>query len=139
MWEFLENNKLCGQLRGEVVYDKRDQNIGAYLYYLKPKEITEVVLLVARKDRHDIVFKSLLSRIYKEGGTCATGRMEPRFLKCFWNHSCLIKRGSWGLVHARDPELINIVNRGDAFLTSLEGELWLRSPTNSLLDDKELA
>jgi hypothetical protein len=40
--------------------------------------------------------------------------------------------GSWTLVHSRDPEATAALHSGDAWLSALEGELWLRSPLAEL-------
>jgi hypothetical protein len=130
--DFLRSNKHRGTLSGFAVRNEKKQLIGAYLYYLSAEKIGGVMFLVARNDSRNHVLEHLLYRMWHEGAICVFGRLEPKFLKSFWDYKCLIKRGSWALIHAKDPEIINIVNRGDAFISVLEGELWLRSPTDRL-------
>ncbi len=132
LWNFLKSNTHRGQLQGFEVHNDKGKRIGAYLYYLKSKKLIEVMLLLARRDSADTVFKLLLNHAIDLGAICLRGRMEPKFLQCFWHNNCLIKRGSWAVVHARDPEILNVINRGDAMLSALEGELWLRSPRDIL-------
>jgi hypothetical protein len=36
---------------------------------------------------------------------------------CYFDRNC-----SWALVHSKNAELLNIIHRGEAFLTGLEGE-----------------
>lgn len=132
LWDFLKSNTQRGQLRGYEVRNAKDKRIGAYLYYLNSKKMMEVMLLLAREDSTDIVFSHLLSRAFDCGAIGVGGRMEPRFLQSMWSHHCFVKRGSWAVVHAKDPEILNVINRGDAILSALEGELWLRSPGDML-------
>jgi len=128
LWDFLKSNTQRGQLQGFEVRNQKDKRIGVYLYYLKSTRLAEVMLLSARDDSTDTVLKHLLNRASQSGAICVYGRVEPRFLQSFWDNNCLIKRGSWAVVHARDPEILNVINRGDASLSMLEGELWLASP-----------
>jgi len=132
LWEFLEKNEHRGLLKGDVVCDRNDKKIGAYLYYLKPRGIAEVMMITGRRKTYNRVFECLLHRVWSEGATCVIGRMEPKFLHCFWDHNCLVKKGSWAIIHAKDNELLNIINRGDAFLSSLEAELLFRGPNDRL-------
>jgi hypothetical protein len=132
LWDFLKSNKHRGELKGAAVYNTNNMLTGAYLYYLNQREICEVMLLAARNDSRDDVLRHLLSRASKDGAVCVVGRFEPKFTHSFWTEQCLVKRGSWALVKAKDAELLNIINRGDAHISPLEGELWLRSPRDIL-------
>jgi hypothetical protein len=132
LWDFLTSNTQRGQLEGFEVRNKKDQRIGVYLYYLKSKRLMEVMLLLARNDSNDAVLTHLLNRALHSGAICVYGRVEPKFVQSFWDKNCLIKRGSWAVVHAKDPEILNVINRGDAILSALDGELWLRSPNDRL-------
>lgn len=129
---FLQSNKHRGILKSFVVYNRKNQPIGVCLYYLNSKKIGEVMLLAARGDSRDGVLKCLLYHAWQEGAISIFGRLEPKFLQNFWDYNCLIKRGSWALVHARNPDILNIINQGYGFLSALEGELWLRSPKDRL-------
>jgi hypothetical protein len=132
LWDFLKANNKRGKLRGLEVHGAKGQRIGMYLYYLNSEKVVEVMLLLARDDSRDVVFKHLLYHARRQGAVCILGRLEPVFLKSLWDNNCLIKRGSWAIIHAKDPELISVINRGDAFMSTLEGELWLRSPRDKL-------
>ncbi len=132
LWDFLRSNTQRGQLQGLEVRNAKGRRIGAYLYYLSSAKLAEVMLLLARHDSIDTVFKHLLNHALHRGAICVYGRMEPRLLQSFGGSNCLIKRGNWAVVHARDPEILNVINRGDAMLSALEGELWLRSPRDRL-------
>jgi hypothetical protein len=132
LWDFLKSNTHRGRLQGIEVRNAKGRRIGVYLYYLNSTKLAEVMLLLAHNDSIDTVFRHLLNHTLHRGAICVYGRLEPKFLQSFWVNNCFIKRGSWAVVHARDPELLNVINRGDAMLSALEGELWLRSPRDRL-------
>jgi hypothetical protein len=132
LMQFLRSNKHRGSFRAFAVYKGEKELVGAYAYYLNTYRVGEVMFLLARKDSREQVLRHMLSEARKENAICFWGRMEPRYLDCMGNNKCLFKRGSWALVHAKKPELVDMINRGDAFLTTLEGELWLRSPSDRL-------
>ncbi|MCK4627473.1 MAG: hypothetical protein KAT56_00645 [Sedimentisphaerales bacterium] len=130
--DFLRQNTHRGKLKGFAVRNKKNALIGAFLYYLNSKNFAEVMLLAARDNEKDAVLKHLLYHAWQQGAVALFGRLEPKFLESLYDNNCFIKRGSWALVHSRDTELVNIINRGDAFITALDGELWLRSPKDIL-------
>jgi len=132
IWDFIKSNKHRGELKGAAVYNADNLLTGAYLYYLNQRRICEVILLAARNDSRDDVLDQLLTQASKQGAVCVFGRFEPKFTQSFWNRQCLVKRGSWALIHAKNAQLLNIINRGDAHISGLEGELWLRSPRDIL-------
>jgi hypothetical protein len=132
LMQFLRSNTHRGAFRAAAVYKGEKELLGVYVYYLNTHHIGEVMLLLARKDSREQVLRHLFAEAKKEKAVCLWGRMEPRFLSCFGDNKCLFKRGSWALVHAKRPEIVDMINRGDAYLTALEGELWLRSPIDRL-------
>jgi len=132
LWNFLKSNKHRGRFEGAAVYDTNSSLAGIYLYYLNSRGICEVMLLNARNDCRDDLLRHLLTAASNQQAVCVSGRFEPKFTQSFWIEQCLIKRGSWALIHAKDARLLNIINRGDAHISPLEGELWLRSPRDIL-------
>ena len=92
----------------------------------------EVMLLWAHGDSSDVVFGHLLDHALDLGVLRVEGRIEPQFLQSISNHNCLVKRRSWAIVHAGDPEILNVINRGDAMLSAIDAELWFRSPGDLL-------
>lgn len=128
----LARNKHRGQFDGIGILSPDDTFIGLSLFYTNTARVVEVMLLAARDDSRDAVLRHLIYSTSRRGGIALTGRLEPRFLRSFADHHCLMKCRDWAFVHAKDPELMRIVDRGDAFISSLEGELWLRSPMDRL-------
>lgn len=56
-----------------------------------------------------------------------SGRVDPRFIADFSGAHCKCRLdGPWMLVHSRRAELREVIQRGDAFLTRLDGEWFMR-------------
>jgi hypothetical protein len=127
LMNFMRSNTNRGSFRAFAVYKGAKELVGAYIYYLRANRIIEVMLLLAREDSRGHVLQHILSEAVRENAVCLWGRMEPRFIDCLGDNKCLFKRGSWALVHTKRPDLIDVINRGEAFLSSLEGELWMYS------------
>ena len=128
----LRGNTHRGEFRGIGIFTPDDQFIGLCLYYLNAARVVEIMLLAARDDSRDAVLHHVIYSTWRLGGVGLIGRLEPRFLPSFADHNCLMKCGNWAFVHAQDQELVKVINGGDAFLSPLDGELWLRSPMDLL-------
>jgi hypothetical protein len=125
-------NKDRGEFGGMGVFNSRDQFIGVCLYYMTTARIGEVMLLAARDDSRDTVLRHVIYSMQQRRGIGLIGRLEPMFLPNFADNHCLMKCGDWAFFHGRNQELVNMINGGDAFLSPLDGELWLRSPMDRL-------
>jgi hypothetical protein len=118
---------LHGALRGRAVLDGERRVIGWYLYYVLKGGVSEVLQLAARNGSFDLVLQRLLADAWRHGAAAVRGRLEPRYVQELSNRLCWFRReGEWTLVHSRHPELIAALDQGDAFLSRLEGEWWLR-------------
>lgn len=132
MFKFLQANTDRGRFVSMTMENSAGKVVGACLYYMNSLRFCEVIFVAARRAVRDRVFKHVLYHAWRNGAVGAFGRVGPRFLKSIWDTNCIVKRGSWALAHSKNPELIDVINRGDAFITALEGELWLRSPDDRL-------
>lgn len=130
--DFLHRNDPRGELKGSIVTDARGTAIGAFLYYIDAFGIAEVMLLSGEARRRGKLLKHLLHHAAQAGAVGIGGRVEPRFLPELWEQGALLKGGDWAMVHARLPAIAEAINAGDAFLSALEGELWLRGPRDGL-------
>ena len=116
-----------GKLRSRAVLDSQRRLIGWYLYYLRRGAPGEVVQVAARAGRYDDVLQRLLIDAWRQGATALRGRLDPRFAQELSDHHCWLRReGSFTLFHSRHADLTAAIHRGDAFLSRLEGEWWLR-------------
>lgn len=119
--------KRHGDLRLRAVIGGKRNLIGWYLYYLKAGGAGEVIQIAALDGCFDQVMQHLLADAWNNGATALRGRVEPRFIQELSDRHCWFRReGPWTLIHSRDAEIVDAIQQGDAFLSRLEGEWWLR-------------
>jgi len=121
--------KTCfGPLRARAVLDGERRLIGWYLYYVRPGEVGQVLqIAAARKGSFDRVLERLLADAWRHGATAVRGRLDPRYVQELSRQHCWLRREeSWTLVHSRHADIMAAIHQGDAFLSRLEGEWWLR-------------
>lgn len=120
--------KQChGKLRKALVRSSRGEIVGWYMYYLNPNGISQVLQLVAARNSIRQVLDQLFFHAWRLGSFAVSGRMDPEFSTDFSEERCLFSfSGPRMLVHSRRADLREAIQRGDAFLTRLEGEWWMR-------------
>jgi hypothetical protein len=123
----LARKKRHGVLRMKMLHDAKGDWAGWYLYYLAPKGLCEVIQIAARDAMFDIVLRRLLIDAWKGGAVAVRGRLDPRHLETLSDRHCWLRREDPAtLVHTRDPELLAAFHSGEAFISRLEGEWWMR-------------
>lgn len=116
-----------GTLRARVVRDGHRRVIGWYLYYLRAGSAGEVIQIAAVSGAFDHVLRRLLADAWRQGVAALRGRIDPRHAKEFCDRHCWLRTdGTWTLVHSRHPDIMAAIHQGDAFLSRLEGEWWMR-------------
>jgi len=115
--------KHFGDFKQVLVRDSRREVAGWFMYYLKPGGASTVYQFMARKDAINETLDCLFNHARRRGAASITGRLYPRYMQELWDKRCYFHRGcSWVLVHSNNDDLLNVIHRGDAFLTRLEGE-----------------
>ena len=101
--------------------------IGWFLYYLDRDGMGEVLQIGSKKAAIPEVLDHLFYHAWRSGAVALRGRLEPGLMP-----ELLARRGLshhrryWTLIHSQQPELLDAIHRGDAFLTRLEGEWCMR-------------
>ena len=116
-----------GKLRARAVLEGGRRLIGWYLYYVLAGGVSEVLQLAARNGAFDRVLQRLLADAWRQGAAAVRGRLDPRHAQELSDRHCWFRReGTWTLIHTRHAELAAAIHQGNAFLSRLEGEWWLR-------------
>jgi len=116
-----------GPLHGVAVQDARREVIGWYLYYGRRGAVGTVVQVGAGKAGTGEVLDHLFHHARQQGLVAVSGQVDPAMFSELAGRHCLFHHdgGSLLLVHSRHPEVLQAIDRGDAFLTRLEGEWWI--------------
>lgn len=117
------------RLRKLLVKDEAQNINGWFVYSLSRDGVGEVLPMAAKPHAARQVVEHLLEDAAQQGVVALSGRLEPAFApELSENHCLLHRRERWTLIHSKNPELLYAIQRGDAFLTRLEGEWCLRFP-----------
>ncbi len=116
-----------GALRKVIVRNPRGDVLGWYLYYLRPRGVAEVVQIGATRESIGEVLGHLFFDAWRGGGVAVSGQLDPAFAEALSRSHCVFDNGGfWLLLHGKHPEALAAIHRGDAQLTRLEGEGWMR-------------
>ena len=132
LWSYLKDNTARGESRGFALQNEKGQRMGAFLYYLRAKKYMELLFLGARDECKQAVFGHLVRHARQCGAVSVESRMIPEFLQCVSDYDCLIKHRRWVITQARDSALAELLNRGDAQLSPMDGEMWVHSLSDKL-------
>lgn len=123
--ELAEKREL-GALDGATVRTPGGDVAGWYLFLSNPGGVGQVVQMAARAGEGGVVLDQLFHHAWQRGLVAIAGRLEPTFTEELHARRCAFTRdGPWVLVHARRPDVLNALERGDAFFSRLDGEWWM--------------
>ena len=101
--------------------------IGWYLYYLEHGGTAEVLQLAAVEGCFGQVLARLLADAWREGASAVHGRLDARYMQELSARHCWFRwDNTWTLVHTRDAQVAAALHEGEAQLSRLEGEWWMR-------------
>jgi hypothetical protein len=116
-----------GLLRVRAVFKSGRRLIGWYAYYARAGAVNEVIQLAALEGEFDHVLRRLFADAWRHGATALHGRLDPRDLEPLSERRCWLRRdGTWTLTHSPHADLAAAIHQGEANLSRLEGEWWLR-------------
>jgi hypothetical protein len=117
-----------GQLRKVGVRDDSQKIIGWYIYYVKAGAVGEVVQIGGDRKFTKLVLDHLFYDAWQNGVIALHGLVDSRRMADFSDKNCFFTcRGGWTLSKSRNPELLDILHRGEGFLSRLDGE-WCMDP-----------
>jgi hypothetical protein len=127
LWRAIGTIPQLGTMHGFQLRGRDGRLAGWFMYFLKPGDIAETVQLHARPETREAVLEHLLADADRRGAAGVRGRLQPAFFETLSHRQCVFRRdGLWTLAHCRDPEVLDALLRGEALLTRLEGEWWVR-------------
>jgi hypothetical protein len=125
---FMERRPTRGDLRKVVVRDDSQKILGWYIYYVKPGAVGEVVQIGGDPKLTKDILDHLFYDAWEHGIIALHGVVDSRRMADFSDQGCFFTcRGGWTLATSRKPELIKLLERGEGFLSRLDGE-WSMDP-----------
>jgi hypothetical protein len=120
---FMDRRVARGDLRKVVLRDGQEEIVGWYIYYLKPGAVGEVVQIGGARQFTRNILEHLFYDGWSHGLVGLHGVVGGRLVDEFSDKNCLFAcRGGWMVAHSRKPELLELLSRGDAFFSRLDGE-----------------
>lgn len=120
---FMSRDTARGQLRKIVLRDDKDKIVGWYIYYVKSGAVGEVVQVGSSKNSTKDVLDHLFHDAFDQGMIGLHGIADRERLADFSDKGCLFTcRGGWNVVFSRNAEILDALERGDSFVTRLDGE-----------------
>ncbi|HEX5055617.1 MAG TPA: hypothetical protein VFX02_03880 [Gammaproteobacteria bacterium] len=117
-----------GDFHRVLLRNSQRETVGWYLYCLEPGGgVGTVIQLGASDGCADMVFDHLCRHASDHGAIAVSGQLDPAFFHTLAARDCMFHHdgGASFLVHSRNPEILQAIHRGDAFLSRLEGEWWI--------------
>jgi len=121
---FMERMKGYGDtLRRSVLRDDTGKIVGWYIYYGTPGGFGEVAQVGGARGHFKGILDHLFHDAWSHGAIGLHGIVDRRLMDVFSDQNCFFTcRGGWTLAHSHKPELLALLNSGDAFLSRLDGE-----------------
>lgn len=120
---FMDRDTVRGRVRKILVRDDGNKIAGWYIYYVKPGGVGEVVQVGTSKSSTKDVLEHLFQDAVRQGVIGLHGIVDRQRLADFSEKGCLFTcRGGWNVAFSRDAQILDALERGDAFVTRLDGE-----------------
>ena len=120
---FMGRPQTRGDLRKVVLRDDSQKILGWYIYYVKTGAVGEVVQIGGERQFTKDILDHLFDDAMNRGVVGLHGTVPISLMGDFSEKHCFFAcRGGWMVAHSRKPELLELLNRGDAFLSRLDGE-----------------
>jgi ribosomal protein S18 acetylase RimI-like enzyme len=126
--DYMDRTPRRGRLRKLFLRNDTEQIVGYYVYYVQPGGIGEVIQIGGDPRFTKLVLDHLLADAMEHGVIALHGVVDLRRMADFSDKGCFFTcRGGWALAYSKTPELLDVLERGDALLSRLDGE-WCLHP-----------
>lgn len=124
--EQASRQELHGVLQMNLVRDRKGDVAGWFLYYVKPRGVAQVLQLFSGPRSAALVLTRLFQHARSHGAVAVSGQGEPSMALDLAKAHCGFTWSGSVVIHSRTPGILDAIRRGDAGLTRLEGEWWMR-------------
>ena len=110
-------------LRAVLLRDQAVKTVGWYIYSRAPGRMGEVVQIGGERRSIKEILHHLFYDAWSHGVIALHGIVERQLMAEFSEANCFFTcRGGWMVAHSRKSDFLEPLNRGDAFLSRLDGE-----------------
>ena len=121
--DYMERMKAHGTLRKVLLRGGDGQIAGWYIYYWRRGNVAEVAQIGGPRQSTKDVLDHLFHDARGRGAIALHGVVDRSLMADFSDKNCFFTcRGGWTVAHSRNPELLAVLNSGDALLSRLDGE-----------------
>lgn len=126
LFRLIDGETRYGTLHKAALMDLNNQPVGWFIYYAQKKGVCEVIQAVSIPGKETELFDSLAWHAFSMGGVELSGRLMPSQLQTpFTTKAIALPARMWTLMKSDNVELKHIIQSGNAFITRLEGDLWV--------------
>ena len=120
-----------GQLRMMTVHSPGGEPAGSFVYYAKPHAAAYVLRVGWRRRGHfPEILRALFQDAWDQGASAVKGQAIPQFLTALSGQQCQFRQLESSVVAcSADRDILNSFLLGDAAISRLDGECWLRFST----------
>jgi len=120
-----------GQLRMMTVHSPGGEPAGSCVYYAKPHAAAYVLRVGWRRRGHfPEILRALFQDAWDQGASAVKGQAIPQFLTALSGQQCQFRQLESSVVAcSADRDILNSFLLGDAAISRLDGECWLRFST----------
>ena len=116
-----------GTLRMVVLRDSDNTSTGWYAYWAKRGGISPVLQIGARPPHVPQTLLALMQDAWEQGALALSGQVIPRYmLSMFMKHCAFRYEGNGFLFHSPNTQITQCILQGEAALSRLDGEWWMR-------------
>lgn len=125
LFQLLSKEKRYGTLHKLAILENENV-VGWFIYYATEGGVCEVIQAVSRPGKEKMLFDTLTWHAYNRGGIELSGRLMTNHMQTpFTTKAVCMPARMWTLIHSSNSELKYDIQSGKAFLTRMEGDLWL--------------
>lgn len=125
---FIARRSSRGVLRKIALRDQERKIVGCYIYYARRGGVGEVVQICGQPKSTRDILDHLFQDAWQQGVIALQGVTDFRRMTDFSDKGCFFTcRGGWTLAKSANPEVLELLESGEGFITRLDGE-WCLDP-----------